>query len=72
MGAANYLRASGGRRNLGRALFAYNRSGLYVDAVMRLAARIRASERSYAALWAWQVFPRTPAGDRRLTGPGLE
>ena len=71
LGAANYLRASGGRSNLRRALFAYNRSSLYVDAVLRLAGRIRKGDRTYATLWAWQVFQRTPQGDRRLTGPGL-
>jgi len=71
IGAANYLRASGGRSNLHRALFAYNHSTLYVDAVLRLSARIRAAERNYVTLWSWQVFQRTPQGDRRLTGPGL-
>ncbi len=70
-GAANYLRASGGRSNLRRALFAYNHSGLYVDAVLRLSRRIRATERGYVTLWCWQVFQRTPEGDRRLTGPGI-
>ena len=71
IGAANYLRASGGRGNLRRALFAYNHSTLYVDAVLRFARRIRASERNYVTLWSWQVFQRTPQGDRRLTGPGF-
>jgi soluble lytic murein transglycosylase-like protein len=71
LGAANYLRASGGRSNLRRALFAYNHSPLYVDAVLRLAGRIRKGDRTYVTLWAWQVFQRTPQGDRRLTGPGL-
>jgi soluble lytic murein transglycosylase-like protein len=71
LGAANYLRASGGRPSLRRALFAYNRSPLYVDAVVRLAGRIRKGDRTYVTLWAWQVFQRTPRGDRRLTGPGL-
>jgi membrane-bound lytic murein transglycosylase B len=71
LGAANYLRASGGRTNLRRALFAYNHSGLYVDAVLLLAGRIRKNERAYVTLWSWQVFQRTPGGDRRLTGPRL-
>jgi membrane-bound lytic murein transglycosylase B len=71
LGAANYLRTSGGRSSLRRALFAYNRSPLYVDAVLRLAGRIRKGQRTYVTLWAWQVFQRTPQGDRRLTGPGL-
>jgi membrane-bound lytic murein transglycosylase B len=70
-GAANYLRASGGRTNLRRALFAYNRSTLYVNAVLRFSRRIRRSDRNYVTLWSWQVFQRTPKGDRRLTGPGL-
>ena len=71
IGAANYLRASRGRSNLRRALFAYNHSTLYVDAVLRLSARIRVAERNYVTLWSWQVFQRTPQGDRRLTGPGV-
>jgi soluble lytic murein transglycosylase-like protein len=71
LGAANYLRASGGRSNLRRALYAYNHSSLYVDAVLRYARRIAAGERGLVAMWSWQVFVRTPQGDRRLTGPGL-
>ena len=70
-GAANYLRASGGRSNLRRALFAYNHSGLYVDAVLAYARRIAKADRTYVAMWAGQVFVRTPDGDVRLTGPGL-
>ena len=69
LGAANYLRASGGRANLRRALFAYNHSTLYVDAVLRYARRIARGDRTYVTMWAWQVFVRTPDGDRRLTGP---
>jgi hypothetical protein len=26
--------------------------------------------RAYYAYYSWQVFQRTPNGDRRLTGPG--
>jgi membrane-bound lytic murein transglycosylase B len=69
LGAANYLRASGAPRNLRRALFAYNHSTLYVDAVLSFAGRMRKSERNYVTLWSWQVFQRTPDGERRLTGP---
>jgi soluble lytic murein transglycosylase-like protein len=72
LGAANYLRASGGRGNLRRALFAYNHSTLYVDAVLLLARRIGVSDRGYVTLWSWQVFQRTPRGDVQLTGPGIE
>ncbi len=35
LGAANYLRASGAPRNYRRALYAYNHSRLYVEAVAR-------------------------------------
>ena len=71
LGAANYLSASGGRSNLRRALFAYNHSTLYVDSVLRFSSRMRRADRNYVTLWSWQVFQRTPDGDRRLTGPGL-
>lgn len=68
MGAANYLRASGAPRNLRRALHAYNPSTAYVDAVLRYA---RAMRTMFYDLYNWQVFVKTPAGDKRVTGPGL-
>ena len=68
-GAANYLRASGAPRNYGRALYAYNHSPLYVDAVLRYARRMRG--RGFLAFYNWQVFVRSRSdGERRLTGPG--
>ena len=70
LGAANYLRASGAPRQLRRALHAYNRSTLYVDAVLRYARRMRADRTGFYALYSWQVFIRTPSGSRRITGPG--
>ena len=69
LGAANYLRASGARRDLRRALYAYNRSPLYVEAVLAYARVIRRSRRALAVFHAWQVFVRTPRGYRRLTSP---
>jgi membrane-bound lytic murein transglycosylase B len=69
LGAANYLRASGAPRDYRRALFAYNRSTRYVDAVLRYAAQMRRNVRHFYAYYAWQVFIRTPAGPRRITGP---
>jgi membrane-bound lytic murein transglycosylase B len=69
LGAANYLRASGAARDLRRALYAYNHSTRYVDAVARFAAQMRRSERIYFAYHSWQVFIKTPAGPRRITGP---
>src|SRR5215216_4018509 len=69
LGAANYLRASGAPGNLRSALHAYNRSTLYVDAVLAYARVIRRNARALYAFHAWQVFVRTPAGYRRLTAP---
>ena len=69
LGAANYLRASGAARDLRRALFAYNHSTRYVDAVAAFAAQLRRDERIFFAYHSWQVFVKTPAGPRRLTGP---
>ena len=72
LGAANYLRASGAPRNMRRALFAYNHSSLYVDAVLAYTRRIRRDPRAFYAYYSWQVFVRMDSGGtRRLTGPGL-
>jgi len=72
LGAANYLHRAGAPHHLERALFAYNHSAAYVSAVRRLAVRMRIDERTFLAYYAWQVFVRTPAGTRRLTGPGRD
>jgi Transglycosylase SLT domain len=69
LGAANYLRASGAPANLRRALYAYNHSTLYVDAVLAYARVMRRDPPAFYAFHAWQVFVRTPAGYRRLTSP---
>jgi membrane-bound lytic murein transglycosylase B len=68
-GAANYLHRSGAPAGYRRALFAYNPSPLYVDAVLRYARRMAVDPRAYYGFYAWQVFVRTPSGDRRITGP---
>jgi Transglycosylase SLT domain len=71
LGAANYLHASGAPRDLRRALHAYNPSPAYVDAVLRYARTMSRDRYMYYALYNWQVFVKTPQGDRRVTGPGL-
>jgi membrane-bound lytic murein transglycosylase B len=71
LGAANYLHASGAPQNLRNALYHYNPSSAYVDAVLRYARRIGADRTMFYALYSWQVFVKTPRGDRRVTGPGL-
>ena len=71
MGAANYLSASGAPRDYRRALFAYNPSTLYVDAVLAYARTMRRRSDAYYALYSWQIFVRRPNGAERITGPGL-
>ncbi len=71
LGAANYLRTSGAPTNLRRALFAYNHSSAYVDSVLRYAHRMADDRTAFFALYLWQVFVKTPSGDRRVTGPDL-
>jgi soluble lytic murein transglycosylase-like protein len=71
LGAANYLHANGAPTRTWNALWHYNPSRLYVDAVLRTARRIRADRRTFYGFYAWQVYVRTPKGDVRLTGPGL-
>jgi membrane-bound lytic murein transglycosylase B len=70
--AANYLRRAGAPGDLDRALLTYNHSTSYVRAIRRFAARMRTDERAFLSYYAWQVYVRTPAGVRRLTGPGRE
>ena len=72
LAAANYLRHAGAPGDLDRALFAYNHSRSYVRAIRRFAARMRVDEQAFLTYYAWQVFARTDAGIRRLTGPGRD
>ena len=69
LGAANMLRANGAPRRLRAALYAYNHSDRYVDAVLDYAAVIGRNRAAYYGFHAWQVFVRTPSGYRRLTDP---
>jgi membrane-bound lytic murein transglycosylase B len=71
MGAANYLHASGAPENYERALYAYNPSDAYVNAVLNYARRIRRDRHRYFAFHSWQVFVNTKEGIVRITGPGL-
>jgi soluble lytic murein transglycosylase-like protein len=71
MGAANYLHRSGAPSHDRQALFAYNHSDAYVNAVLRYANQMRRDSRNFYAYYNWQVFVLTTSGDWRLTGPGL-
>ena len=68
-GAANYLTASGAPRNERTALYRYNHSARYVAAVQRYARAIARDERRFLVYYSRQVYARTAAGVRRITGP---
>ena len=70
LGAANYLRASGFRTNERQALYSYNPSPKYVDAVIRYAREMHTDPTAFYSYYAWQVFARTTTGVSQLTGPG--
>lgn len=55
LGAANYLHRSGAPGDERRALFAYNRSTLYVDAVLAYARVMARDPLGFAAYYAWEA-----------------
>jgi membrane-bound lytic murein transglycosylase B len=67
LGAANYLRANGAAHDARGALYHYNHSTLYVDAVLHYAHRITHVPDAFAEYYAWAVYVRTPGGERRYT-----
>ena len=69
LGAANFLAANRGSTNERSALFHYNHSSLYVDAVTRYANRMTRDPRAFFRYYSWSVYIRTRAGYRRVTGP---
>jgi hypothetical protein len=62
LAAGRYLAAHHGSDDIGRALFAYNPSSLYVEAVSLYAQRIAGDDRAYDAYYRWQVEVQTPDG----------
>jgi hypothetical protein len=69
LGAANYLHANGAPRDNARALYHYNPSQLYVDAVRRYARHMR-SPAGFRFYYARSLFVRAKGGGhRRLAGP---
>ena len=65
LGAANYLRGNGAAHDERAALYLYNHSGLYVDAVLHYAHRITHVRDALAEYYAWDVYVRTASGERR-------
>jgi len=72
MAAARYLSASGAPERMRDALYAYNHSDAYVDAILIYARQMKADVRNYYGYYLWQVFVRTTEGDLQLTGPGRD
>jgi membrane-bound lytic murein transglycosylase B len=64
LGAANLLRASGAPQDLRRALYAYNHSPLYVEAVLAYARVLGRTRAALPVFHAWRVFVRAPDGYR--------
>jgi soluble lytic murein transglycosylase-like protein len=55
LGAADYLHRSGAPGDERRALFAYNRSTLYVDAVLSYARAMTRDPLGFASYYAWEA-----------------
>ena len=62
LGAARYLKAAGAPGNMQRALFAYNHSQAYVNALLDYADVMRADQNAYRGYWGWQVYYPTKDG----------
>jgi hypothetical protein len=61
--AARYLKYNGAPATMRTALWNYNRSYKYVDAVTAYAEEMRAYERAFFGYYHWQVYYRTVDGD---------
>lgn len=68
--AGRYLRANGAPHDMRNALWHYNHSWAYVDAVQTYSRQIKADRSNYYGYYLYQVFVRTTQGDVQLTGPG--
>lgn len=66
MAAARYLEAHGAPDDMDRALWHYNHSDRYVEAVSAYAAVMRDDERAFRGYYHWQVHYMTRDGDVHL------
>jgi membrane-bound lytic murein transglycosylase B len=71
LAAGRFLRAADAARSLRSALYRYNPSPAYVDAILRYTSRIRRDERAFLVFYSRQLIVRTPGGRRQLTHFGL-
>ncbi|MDQ2952395.1 MAG: lytic transglycosylase domain-containing protein [Chloroflexota bacterium] len=61
-GAANYLKASGAPANMSQALFAYNHSLGYVNALIAYATAMKLDQNAFRGYYGWQVYYPTLDG----------
>ncbi len=66
LAAARMLKRNGAPERMRDALYAYNHSARYVNAVSAYAEQMRATERAYAGYYNWQVWYRLTTGDVML------
>jgi len=66
LAAGRFLRAAGAPADERRALYRYNASPAYVDAVERYAGRMRRDPAVFLVFYARRLIVRTPTGYRRL------
>ena len=62
-GAARYLVRRGGPGDMSGAIWGYNNSDDYVSAVQAYAALLRQDPAAYAAIYNWEIYFYTQAGD---------
>jgi hypothetical protein len=62
LAAGNYVAAMGWSQDKRKALWAYNHTEHYVNAVLAFADVMERDELAYRGLWGWQVYYRTIAG----------
>ncbi len=72
LGAATYLTISGAADDLPSAVFAYNRSQRYVDAVLAYSSVMAENELAFRGYHAWDVYYLSAAGLLRLEPGYLE
>jgi len=63
LAAARYLKSLGADEDVRAALFSYNRSEAYVDAVLTYASEMEADETALYVYYFWRVFVATTGGD---------
>ena len=63
LAAGRYLHTHGAPQNMGRAIYAYNPSNLYVRAVQLYAQQMIANNRAFLGYYNWQVYVQTTQGE---------